>query len=121
MADIERSAGALRERVRFQRRLMADDGLGGMVPAGEFETRFTVWAKYTALRGGESVQASRLEGRQPMIVTVRQSSQTREATEGWRLVDDRDPTRVFAIVGPATDPDGKRAWLDFLVTEGAPS
>ena len=115
-------AGPLRERVQFQSRAtVADDGFGANVPGGPFEHRFTRWASYLPLRGGETVQASRLQGRQPMIVRVRQSAQTLEADASWRLVDARDPSRVFAIVGPPTDPDSKRAWLDFLVTEGAPS
>jgi head-tail adaptor len=121
MAEIARRIGPLRERVHFQARAMADDGLGMTLPSGEYETRFTVWASYLPLRGSESVQASRLQGRQPYVISVRQSSQTREANEAWRLVDARDPRRIFAIVAPATDPDGSRAWLDFLVVQGAPS
>lgn len=118
MADIVRTAGALRERVHFQSRSMADDGFGQVLPAGEFETRFTVWASYLALRGSEAVQASRLQGKQPFIISVRRSSQTLQANEAWQLVDARDASKVFAITAPPTDPDGKRAWLDFLVVLG---
>lgn len=114
-------AGPLRERVRFEARKMGDDGFGKVLSGGEFELRFTVWANYRALVGSEAVQGARLQGRQPYIIRVRQSSQTREATPSWRLVDVRNPSRVFAITAPPTDPDGSRTWLEFLVTEGAPA
>ena len=69
--------------------------------------------------GGESVDAARLGGKQPYVVTVRNTSQTRQITTAWRLVDARDGSRVFAIVSPPADPDGKNQWLEFLATEGA--
>lgn len=111
----------MRDRVHLQRRVAGDDGFGGSTPSGQFETVATVWAHLLPLRGSESVQASRLQGRQPYVVTIRQSSQTRELTSAWRIVDARNPNRIFAINAPPTDPDGKRALFEILVTEGASS
>jgi SPP1 family predicted phage head-tail adaptor len=117
----ELGAGDLRERISFQRRVSVDDGWGNTSGAGEFETQFTVWANLRPLRGNETVMAARLEGRQPHILTVRQSSDTRRITTAWQAVDARNPTRVFAVTAPPADPTGKRQWLEILVTEGAVS
>ncbi len=122
MPEIKLGAGDLRENVLFQKRGTVDDGFGNTVPGGEFETRFgSCWAHLRPLRGTESVMQSRLQGRQPYIITVRNSTDTRSVDESWRVVDARNLTRVFAIAAPPTDPDGKRTWLEFLVTEGEPS
>lgn len=111
-------AGDLRERVHFQSRAAVDDGYGNS--RGEWVTRFTEPAAMKPLRGGEEVMAARLQGVQPYVVTVRQSSRTRQVASDWRLVDARDPSRVFAVASPPSDPDGRRQWLDILVRLGAP-
>lgn len=116
-----RNAGALRDWLEFQSRGMVDDGFGNQVPGGPFETQFTVWAGMRPLRGSEAVMAARLDGRQPYVVTVRNTTQTRGVTVAWQLVDARNANRVFAITSPPADPDGKNAWLEFIVTEGAAS
>lgn len=108
-------AGDLNSRVTFQRRVTADDGYGNEV--GEWQTQFTVWAGFKPLRGTETVMAARLSGRQPYIVTIRQSSQTRQITTDWRAVDARNSSRVFNIRA-ITDPDGTRAWLEVLTEQG---
>lgn len=119
MASNSRSTGALWERLQFQKRGQGADGMGGEGPFGPYETQFTISAGLTPLQGGEAVMGSRLAGQQPYIVTVRQSTNTRLVTTDWQIVDDCNADRVFAISAPPTDPDGKRAWLEMLVTEGA--
>ncbi len=109
----------LRGSVHFQSREAVDDGAGNEV-SGPWVTRFTVAASFKPMRGGEQVMAARLEGLQPYVVTVRESSATREATTDWRLVDARNAARIFAITA-ISDPDQMGAWLDILATEGAPS
>jgi len=122
MAENFRRAGALRERLKAQSRPAGDDGFGIPVPgSGPFTTQFSVSANLRPLRGTEAVQAARLEGRQPFVCTVRNTAQTRQITTAWQLVDTRDTSRVFAVTSPPADPDGKNAWLEFLVTAGAPS
>lgn len=114
-------AGELNARVRLQRRGVAPDGFGNMVAGGEFETVTTVWARLLPLRGGEAVLSSRLEGRQPYVLTIRQSSISREIDETWQVVDSRNPERVFSITAPPTDPYVTRAFLDVLLLEGGRS
>ena len=122
MPENFRRAGALRERLHFQKRGDLEDGWGGVTPgAGPFETVFTVSAGMRPRTGGEEVTAARLAGRQPYVVTVRNSSQTRQVTTAWQLVDARNENRVFAITSPLADPDGKNQWLEFLAVEGEAS
>lgn len=121
MPDARRSED-LREQMIFQRRGSGDDGFGNTLPgAGVFVDQFTVWAHLRPLRGTESVMQSRLQGRQPYVITVRQSSQTRTVDPTWQVVDKNNPSRVFAITALPTDPDGRRAWHEFLVVEGGHS
>jgi SPP1 family predicted phage head-tail adaptor len=118
MPTNNRAAGALRNRLTFQSRGQEADGWGGEPKAaGAFVDRFTVWAAMKPLHGSEAVQAARLTGRQPYIVTVRQSSDTRQIKTGWRIEDARQPGRYLNITA-LSDPDGQRAWLEILATEG---
>ena len=82
-----RRSEALRTRVHLQSRGLVDDGFGNMVPGGEFTTIHTVWANLHPLKGSETVISARLEGRQPYLMTVRQSSDTRQVNEAWRVVE----------------------------------
>ena len=88
------SATELRERVRFERRVEADDGYGNT--RGDWIGQFTVAARIMPLRGGEAVIAARLEGTQPAIVTVYADARTRTVTPDWRIVDARAGT-VYAV------------------------
>jgi len=122
MADGNRRHGALRDRLHFQRRADAPDGWGGTIPgAGDFATVFTLDAALRPLRGTETVMQARLQGRQPWVVTVRNCRLMKDVTPAWRLVDARNTNRVFGISAAPVDPDGKRQWIDILVTEGEPS
>lgn len=116
------SSGSLRGRVHLQKRSTEPDPWGGPDREGDFATVATVACEFVALKGGEQVIASRLQGVQPYIVKVRQSTTTRAVDETWRLVDARpiagQSARVFAIKAPPTDPDQKRAWLEILVEQG---
>jgi head-tail adaptor len=123
MAENNRRAGALRERLHFQQRGNGDDGMGGPPTPGqgEFETKFTLSASMKPRTGGEGVDAARLNGRQPYVVTVRNTKDARSITVAWQIVDARDESRVFAVVSPPADPDGRNQWLEFLATEGVAS
>lgn len=116
-----RGAGMLRDKVHCQLKGPATDEFGNPVPGGDnWTTQFSVRAGFRPRNGGESVIAGRLQGVQPYIVTIRQSSQTRQITPGWRLVDAHDASRVFNVRSLA-DPDNKRQWLELLVEQGGAS
>lgn len=106
-------AGDLYYRVNCQKRVEVEDGLGNTV--SDFATQFSVRAAYKHLRGGESVMASRLENKHPIIITVRASSQTREITADWRLIDARDGT-VWAVRDVTHETD--RQWISLLCERG---
>ncbi len=123
MADKLRIAD-LRTKVFFQARGMVDDGFGNVLPGGDWETQFGtggIWANLKPLRGTEAVMNARLDGRQPYIITVRYSPDTRLVNEAWRIVEKNDPDRVYAIKAPPSDPTGKRELIEILAELGGES
>lgn len=111
------AAGRLLHRLIFQKRLDAGDGYGNPV-SGEWIDQFTVHASIRPLKGSEAVQAARLGGVQPVILSVRRSSQTLAVAPDWRAVDARNPETVYAITAPPADMTQKRQYLDILATIG---
>lgn len=114
MAKAPTSAADLRERVAWEKRGVVDDGYGNEV-SGPFEEQFETRAGFTHLRGGEAVIASRLEGRQPVVVRVRASSETRLIDTDWQVRDVRTGD-VYAVRSVAPTPD--RRWIDVMVERG---
>ncbi|EJW12737.1 hypothetical protein A33M_1707 [Rhodovulum sp. PH10] len=106
-------AGDLRERVRFEARAVGDDGYGNV--RADWIERFSVSARIVSLRGGESVIAARLQGTQPVVITVRAEARTRAIATDWRAVDARRGT-VYAIRG-AVEREG-RDYIDLTCEAG---
>lgn len=106
-------AGRLTERIAFDAVVSAPDGYGGQTEG--FAEQFIVSARRQFLRGSEAMQAARLEGRQPVILTVRRSSQTETITTDWRARDTRSST-VYNI--RTVEPSEDRAWIDMLAEAG---
>lgn len=115
------AAGDLREKITFAQRedlsanSPAGDDYGGVM--GDFVDRFTVRARVRPLKGGEDVMQSRLAGKQPVIITVRQSSDTLQIGADWRATDARDGT-VYAITAPPANTDERNKFLDILAVVG---
>ena len=109
----KRSAAALTNRVRLQRR--PDDANGD--PLGPFADVATRRAEIVYLRGGEPVMEQRLQGVQPAVVAVYADSVTRTITNAWRLVDDRTG-QVHEITAPPTVTTDRR-WVEILTTARA--
>ncbi len=103
------SAGALRERVRFEQR--AEDANGERL--GGWVDEFTVPAEILYLRGGDPVMAQRLQGVQPVIIRVRFEARTQAVTSAWRAVDARS-RQIFEFTN--TPPSVDRAWIEMLAT-----
>jgi hypothetical protein len=74
-----------------------------------------VFARRQFVRGGEDVMAARLEGRQPVVLTVRKSTDTDDITTDWRATD----ARTGAVYNIRTvQPSEDRAWIDLLCESG---
>jgi head-tail adaptor len=107
------AAGELRDRVAFDAETTGDDGYGNTITG--FAEQFIVSAKIRYLRGTEPVLADRLQGVQPVVVTVRASDNTRTITPSWRARDVRSAT-VFNI--RAVTPSDDRHGIDLLCEAG---
>lgn len=79
--------GELPERVSFAEPV-SDINAGGGTTNG-FVARFEVRAKFRYLRGGETVLAARLEGRQTIVAKVWRSRASEAVTPDWRMQDAR--------------------------------
>ena len=104
--------GKLDRRVAFDAPTKAPNGQGGMISG--WSEQIEVWAGYRFLRGGETVQSARLEGRQPVVVRVRSSAASKAITPEWRMRDLRDG-RVYAI--RSCPPPGRDGYIE-LICEG---
>jgi head-tail adaptor len=102
-------AGELRQRVTFERLQQVPDGAGGNV--GDWTALIqSRSARLTPTRGGEQVIAGRLQGVSAWDLWVVYDSETAGITTTDRVVDARNPARIFAIRFIA-DMDGARRWL----------
>jgi head-tail adaptor len=112
--------------VAFDERVTEPDGHGN--EQEKFVEQFKRRAGFTYLRGGESVIASRLEGRQPIVVRVRRDSDTIKITSDWRMRDTRNGAwqgsgddqywagAIYAVRSIA--PTDDRQFLDIVVESG---
>ena len=107
------AAGDMRERVFFALQLEVDTSYGKAV--GDWEEQFEVWARVRALVGSEPVLAQRLTGVQPVIVTVRSSSDTRLVTAAWRIRH-KQTGALYNI--RAVPPGERKDYIDFLCEAG---
>lgn len=110
------SPGAMKDRIRFQQRALDANG----ERLGAWTDAFTVWAELIWLRGTEAVMQSRLQGRQPVVIVVRESSATRPIDNSWRGVDARQATHVFDIksVAPSKEPGFLEILAEMVVGHG---
>lgn len=113
MARQKRGGGELIESVAFDELSLIADGYGNQVQ--DFVERFRTRAGFTWLRGGETVQAARLEGVQPAVVQIRACQDAEQIRPDWRMRDLRSGT-VYAIRG-ITRSDS-RGYFDVLVQSG---
>jgi head-tail adaptor len=109
------SAGDLREKITFQRRAETDDGYGNPISGG-WQDQFTVRGRLMPKMGSEAVVASRLQGLQPFILTVRSNHQTRAVTPAWRAVNAR--TSEVYDIRTAANPDERNAFVEMMVMLG---
>lgn len=114
-----KGAGDLRQRIGFQRRVQADDGAGNVVADWTpFDPVVERSCSLTPTRGGEAVQAARIEGVASWDLWVRNEAATRALTTADRAYDARRPALTFNIVFGPHDMDGDGQWLFLQLTSG---
>lgn len=102
----------LPDRISLDRRSSEQDGFGNFI--GEWAPAFSRWCAVRALRGTETVLAARLEGRQPVIVTVRSDPETDQIDPEMRATINGRVYNVREHPGLTED----RLYLEFLAESG---
>lgn len=110
------TAGSLRDRLQFESQKRVADGAGNF-RSDEWEVQFVEKAEVKARVGGEAVIAERLQGRQPIEITVRYAFNTTRIETDWRAVDCRTGT-VYQIKSPPVDRERRRQWLTMAAESG---
>jgi hypothetical protein len=101
-------AGEMQWRFRFERR--ATDANGDRM--GDWgDGAVTLDAKLVMLKGTEAVMSARLQGRQPVVLTIRDCAAARAITTDWRAVDIRNGA-IFGVKGAAQN--ANIAFIDVL-------
>lgn len=107
------TSGTLDRRVAFDAPTSAPNGQGGTISG--WAEQMKVWANFRFLRGGEVVQGARLEGRQPVVVTIRVSTAAKLITPEWRMRDVRTGT-LYAI--RTCPPPGRDGFIELTCESG---
>src|SRR5262245_33358618 len=113
--------GDLRQRVTFAQPKEKTDDYGNVIIG--WVDRFSVSANITPRLGGETVEAARLAGRQPVIVRVRQTPDTRLVGNDWKITDITSGApgtayNVRSIADPNLGNVEHGKWLDMLAESG---
>ncbi|WP_370281558.1 head-tail adaptor protein [Pseudooceanicola sp.] len=89
------------------------DAAGSQV--GWTPSAYVCRGKIRYLRGGETVQAARLDGKQPVVVTIRRSDDAQAIDTDWIMRDARggEKYNIRAVV-----PTEDRRWLEITAESG---
>ena len=81
---------------------------------------FAVAVQITPRLGGETVEAARLEGRQPVVMRVRYSPDTKQIRTDWRATDVGSGIvyNVRSVVDPNMGGPQHGQWIDVLAESG---
>jgi len=111
-------AGDLRHRVTFAKPNSTTDDYGNVTTGWQDE--FTVSANIMPRLGGETVEAARLAGRQPAIVRVRQSPDTKLIRTDWKATDQASGTayNIRTIADPNLGDVEHGKYFDMLAESG---
>lgn len=101
--------GMMRERVTIEQEVRSADGQGGFTKS--WTVTATVWARVKPERGGEQLEAMRLEAQQMYRVTIRGGvTVTPKYRLGWN--------GLKLNIRSVTNPDEKGRFLEILAEEG---
>lgn len=101
---------SLTERVRFDRRALADNDLGEEV--GTWVPVATVFARVTPVRSRELLAADQLQNAGDVRIETRfRTDITASMRATWRQ-------KAYDIIGDPIDIEGRRQWLEMTCTTG---
>lgn len=105
------TAGQLNRRVKFSQRALDANGdrLGALTAV------VTRDARVQPLKGGETVQASRMAGSQPVIIVVRRDALTKTIDNSFEAEDARNETIKWDIQSTIITEDLK--WVEILAVQ----
>jgi SPP1 family predicted phage head-tail adaptor len=110
-------AGDLRYRVTFAERDAVEDEYGNVTTG--WTDRFTVSANIIAKLGGEAVDAARLAGRQPVVIRVRKSPDTRRITTDWKATDGEGREyNIRTAIDPLIGDSRHGLWIEMIAETG---
>jgi head-tail adaptor len=109
--------GTSRRRVRFEKRARGGN-YAGVVNQDFALLCGPVWARIEPLRGGETVQAGLIEGKETFRLRVRSSTATRLITTGCRAVEHHNPDQLYNIMA-IQNPDERNRELYLICTRVA--
>jgi head-tail adaptor len=114
----EYGAGSLRYRLKFAERDTTEDEYGNASTG--WAERFTVSANITAKVGGEAIDAARLAGRQPVIISVRRSPDTRQITTDWKATEVENGTEfnIRTAIDPFVGDSQHGIWIEMIAETG---
>ena len=110
-------AGDLFDRYSFQPRAGGTIVSGLDRPGAWDASAAYVCAAQTVYLKGSEVQAARLQGDQPAVLTIRSCQAAQAIDDTWRAVDARNPARVLQILSAAPNKLQPRAFIDVLAVQ----
>jgi head-tail adaptor len=113
-------AGDLRQTVTFARPDNVTDEYGNVTTG--WADQFTIYANIDSdpRLGRETVGAARLAGRQPVIIRVRQTADTRTIAPDWKATDVGSGTvyNIRAVGDPHLGDVEHGKWIDMAAESG---
>lgn len=111
-------AGELRRRVSLYAPNQVSDDFGNVTTGWEF--KFTVSASITPRLGGETVEAARLAGRQPVVIRTRFSNDTKQIRTDWKATDVQSGIdyNIRSVADPLLGTVEHGKWIDLLAESG---
>lgn len=112
-------AGDLRYRVTFAQRNSVEDDFGN-VSTGWVDRFVNVAANIKPRLGGETVEAARLAGRQPVVIRVRRSADTVQIRTDWKATNTENGVEynIRTAVDPFEGTVEHGKWVDMLAEAG---
>tara|TARA_R110002012_G_scaffold101777_4_gene241148 strand:- start:1839 stop:2180 length:342 start_codon:yes stop_codon:yes gene_type:complete len=104
--------GKLDRRIAFYSPISSSGGYGGTEYGWNLE--FEVWTNVRYLKGGESVMAGRLEGKRPVVLTLRKSIDSVSISSNWKCNFDHMDFNIREAPKQSDD----RLYVEFMVEGG---